>query len=86
MLHTLFLVFVIISLLGLAIGLYKPSIVIRWGEKKGRINVVITYGLCVILFSIGFYFSFKYHVQESFRPLRETLSEISLPTLDELGK
>lgn len=38
----------------LIIGIIKPSIVIRWGEKRGRGKVILYYGVGIIVFFILF--------------------------------
>jgi hypothetical protein len=40
------------SLAGLIVGLISPSLVIWWGNKKTRAQVLLTYGLAMIAFSI----------------------------------
>lgn len=49
---TFFSFIVLISLILLIVGLFKPSLVIRWGpdEKRGRKQAVITY-LSILIFS-----------------------------------
>lgn len=39
-----------LSLLGLIIGLISPKLVIRWGNKRTRGRVFLTYGLAMIVF------------------------------------
>jgi cell division protein FtsB len=51
----LFIGFFLLSFLALLIGLINPRWVIRWGEKRGRRQVVLTYGSAVISFFILFY-------------------------------
>jgi len=43
-----------LSLLGLIVGLVSPKLVIRWGNKRTRGRVLLTYGLAVFVFFILF--------------------------------
>jgi len=46
----LFTTLFLLSLLALVIGLIRPSLVIRWGQKKTRGRVFLTYGLAAVVF------------------------------------
>lgn len=50
----LFLVLFLLSLLGLLVGLVSPKLVIRWGNKRTRGRVLLTYGLAMCVFFILF--------------------------------
>lgn len=45
----LLVVLFLLALLGLIIGLIKPELVIRWGEKRTRGQVLLTYGLATLI-------------------------------------
>ena len=47
-----FAILVCISLVALIVGLVKPSLVIRWGEKKTRFRVLLLYGAMVIVLTV----------------------------------
>jgi hypothetical protein len=50
--NTLFVILFLLSCVVLIIGLFKPALVIKWGEKKNRKMVLLIYGSIVILFFI----------------------------------
>ena len=41
-----------VSLLGLAIGLFNPKLVVLWGKTKTRLRVVLIYGTALIVFLV----------------------------------
>lgn len=53
-LDDIFLLLGIISLLLMILGIIKPNLVLRWGNKKTRKRVLRWYGLSFIIFSILF--------------------------------
>ena len=50
--ENLFVVLFSLSLVGLIIGLVHPKLVIRWGSKRTRGPVILTYGLAAAIFVI----------------------------------
>ena len=54
MFDVIFFLLTFLAFTGLIIGLIKPNKVIRWGEKKNRKQVVLIYGLAIIVFFILF--------------------------------
>lgn len=50
----LFLILFLLSFVGLIVGLISPSSVIRWGNKRTRGRVFLTYGLAMVVFFILF--------------------------------
>ena len=50
--ENLFIVLFFLSLLGLIVGLVRPKLVIRWGNKRTRGRVILTYGLTTVVFII----------------------------------
>lgn len=64
-----FLILVLLSILGLIVGLIKPSIVIRWGdpEKRNRKTVLKTYITAFIVFFFAFGFTVD-SAKESAKP------------------
>lgn len=49
--NTLLVLLLLVSLIAMIIGLVKPGLVIRWGEKKTRPRVLMVYGgLFIVLF------------------------------------
>ena len=44
----------LLSLVGLIVGLISPRLTIRWGNRRTRGRVVLTYGLAVVVFFILF--------------------------------
>jgi hypothetical protein len=50
--NTLFVILFLFSCIVLLIGLFKPALVIRWGENKNRKMVLLIYGSIAILFFI----------------------------------
>lgn len=50
--YIFFTILFLISLVALLIGLYKPALVIRWGQKRGRSRVLLIYGIITIIFFI----------------------------------
>ncbi|MGC8979535.1 hypothetical protein [Caldisericum sp.] len=50
----LFLALFLLSFLGLIVGLVSPKLVIRWGNKRTRGRVLLTYGLAMFVFFILF--------------------------------
>jgi len=52
--ENLFLVLFLISSWGLTVGLINPKLVIRWGSKRTRGRVILTYGVAMIVFLILF--------------------------------
>jgi len=57
MLDVLFFLLTFLSFIGLIIGLIKPDKVIKWGEKKTRKQVALTYGIAIFVFFILFVIS-----------------------------
>ena len=48
----LFAFLIPVSFIALIVGLIKPALVVRWGEKRGRKQVLKYYGLSFILFTV----------------------------------
>lgn len=42
--NTLLVLLLLVSLIAMVVGLVKPGLVIRWGEKKTRPRVLMIYG------------------------------------------
>lgn len=52
---TLLFLLGVVSLVAMVVGLIKPSIVIRWGEKKTRVRALLIYGgLFIFLMTAGY--------------------------------
>lgn len=49
---SLFLLLFLISIFLLIIGLVKPSLVLKWGKTRGRGQVLIFYGIAIIVFFV----------------------------------
>lgn len=52
--NNVFLALMLISLIAMVIGLFSPSIVIRWGKHKTRLMALIVYGGMTMVFFILF--------------------------------
>jgi len=50
----LFMLLLLLSMVGLIVGLISPRRTIRWGNRRTRGRVVLTYGLAVVVFFILF--------------------------------
>jgi len=50
----LFVILLLLSLVGLIVGLISPRLAVRWGSRRTRGKVVSTYGLAMIVFFILF--------------------------------
>ena len=50
--ENLFVVLFLVSLVGLIVGLVRPKLVIRWGSKRTRERVALSYGLAAVVFII----------------------------------
>lgn len=50
----LFMILFLLSFVGLIIGMIKPKIVIKWGKKKNRLQVLKYYGIGIIIFFVLF--------------------------------
>ncbi len=50
----LILLLLILSLVGLVVGLISPKLAIRWGSRRTRGRVLLTYGLAAVVFFILF--------------------------------
>ncbi|QDR79606.1 hypothetical protein [Sporomusa termitida] len=53
--NTLLVILLLVSLIAMVVGLVKPGLVIRWGEKKTRPRVLVIYGglFIVLLIVLG---------------------------------
>jgi len=54
MLNIIFFLFAFFAFIALVVGLIKPNIVIKWGEKKTRKHVVLIYGTAFLIFFVLF--------------------------------
>jgi len=52
MLNIIFFLFAFFAFIALVIGLIKPNIVIKWGDKKTRKHVVLIYGTAILVFFV----------------------------------
>lgn len=52
-----------LSFIAIIIGLIKPGLVIRWGEKRTRLRAFLIYGLCTIIFLVLFMYFCYYGLE-----------------------
>lgn len=73
----LFMLLSLLSLVGLILGLITPRLVIRWGSRRTRGRVILTYGLAVVVFFI--LFGITAPAEKVVEPNIETLPEVAEP-------
>lgn len=77
---SLFLLLLLLSLAGLVVGLIRPKLVIRWGSRRTRGRVLLTYGLAAVVFFILFGITAPPTQQPAIPPEPEVAQEVEAGT------
>lgn len=76
----LILILLILSLVGLVVGLISPKLAIRWGSRRTRGRVLLTYGLAAVVFFILFGITAPPTQQPAIPPEPEVAQEVEAGT------